>query len=271
MSAYAAPPNRPKDEPSTDSPPMQAGYAHTGGLEMYYEIIASGRPLLLLHGGMSSINTSFEKLRPALSQHRKTIALEQQAHGHTADLDRPLRYEQMAEDTAACLQALELTGVDVFGWSDGGIVALGLAARYPELVRRVAICGAGYGPDAEGPAFKKIMRELSPDNPHIEPFKQAYQEVAPSPQHWAMLIQKCKDMYFAFQGWPVDQLRALKAPLLVMLGDQDFLRPEHALELSRLVPQGSLAVLPATDHSAPITRADWVAAMLNEFLDPAPS
>ena len=245
----------------------KSGYVPLGALRMYYEILGAGRPLLLLHGGMSTIDTSFEHLRPGLAERRLTLALEQQAHGHTADIDRPLRYEQMAEDTAAALKALELSAVDVFGWSDGGIVALGLAARYPALVRKVAICGAGFGPDAEGPEFKKAMRALTADNPHLQPFRKAYEAVAPSPERWPALLEKCQEMYFSFQGWPVTPLRALRAPLLVMLGDRDFLRLDQALELSRLVPAGSLAVLPATDHSAPITRARWISAMLDDFFD----
>jgi pimeloyl-ACP methyl ester carboxylesterase len=256
---------RPRGQNDThSSPARRSGYIPVAGLNMYYELEGSGPPLVLLHAGMSTIDTSFAQLRPALAAHFTTIAFEQQAHGHTADLERPLRYEQMVEDTAAALKKLEISNAALFGWSDGGIVALGLAARHPSLVRAVATIGAGFSHDAEGPEFKQRMRQLSPDNEHLAPFRDAYSKVAPAAD-WPKLIEKEKDMYFAFKGYHEAELRALKAPLLVMLGDQDFTRLEHANQLFRMVPKGRLAVLPGTDHSAPVARANWVLPMLLDF------
>lgn len=246
---------------------LRSDYHQVGALNMYYETQGSGRPLLLLHGGFTTINVSFGKMRPALAERWTTIAIEQQAHGHTADIDRSLTYEQMVEDTAALLDYLEIADADVFGWSDGGIVALGLAARHPALVRKVAIMGAGYNADAETLEFKTRMAALKADEVHLAAFREAYTKVAPAPGNWPVLIDKIKAMYFAFNGWSEDEMRSLKAPLLVMLGDADFTRPEHALELFRMVPNGRLAVLPGSDHSAPITRSEWVTAMFIDFFD----
>ena len=176
-----------------------------------------------------------------------------------------LSTEQMVEDTAALLRQKNIAGADVFGWSDGGIVALGLAARHPELVRKAATIGAGYNTDAEKPDFKQRMAAMKPDNEHTLPFRDAYRKVAPKPEGWPLLIEKEKAMYASFRGWSEAEMRSLKAPLMVMLGDNDFLRPEHALELFRMVPNGRLAILPGSDHSVPVTRSDWVTAMLVEF------
>ena len=170
----------------------------------------------------------------------------------------------MVEDTAALLTQLQVGATDVFGWSDGGIVALGLAARHPALVRKVAIIGAGYSADAEKPEFKPLMANLDPDNEHLAPFRQAYQKVAPH-NAWPQLLEKEKEMYFAFRGLRKAELSSLAAPLQVMLGDQDFTRLEHAVELFQLVPHGRLAVLPGSDHSAPVTRSEWVLSMLLDF------
>ena len=108
---------------------------------------------------------------------------------------------------------------------------------------------------------------MKPDNEHTLPFRDAYRKVAPEPEHWPVLVEKVKAMYAGFKGWTAAEMQALKAPLMVMLGDDDFTRPEHALELFRMVPSGRLAILPGSDHSAPIIRADWVAAMLTDFFD----
>ncbi|MEZ0475458.1 alpha/beta fold hydrolase [Luteimonas sp. B3_2_R+30] len=246
---------------------VHSEYVQVGTLQMYCETQGHGPPLLLLHAGFATIETSFEKLRPVLAKRWTTIAVEQQGHGHTADIDRALTYEQMVKDTAALLRKKKITGASVFGWSDGGIVALGLAARHPKIVHKVATIGSGYNSEAETPEFKQRLAEMKPDNEHTLPFRDAYREVAPRPEEWPLLVEKVKAMYAGFKGWSEAEMRSLKAPLMVMLGDEDFLRPEHALELFRMVPSGTLAILPGSDHSAPVTRTDWVTAMLVDFFD----
>jgi pimeloyl-ACP methyl ester carboxylesterase len=245
----------------------ESGYVPVGALRIYFESQGEGQPLLLLHGGVNTIESSFASLRASLAPGRRIVAIEQQGHGRTGDVNRPLRYERMVEDSAAVLGALGLSGVDVFGWSDGGIVGLGLAARHPGLVRRIAICGAGYSPDAEGPEAREHFLTLNPDGSSMAPWREAYQRVAPRADGWPRLVERCKEMWRSFEGWPEAEVRAIVAPLLVMVGDRDSVRLEHAIELFRMVPQGQLAVLPGTDHGAPLTRGDWVAAMLAEFFD----
>lgn len=244
---------------------VRRGHVVAGDLTMYYEIGGSGPPLLLLHAGFLTIESSFEKLRGPLRQHHNVLALEQQGHGRTRDLDRPMSYRQMVEDTAAALDQLRIERTCVFGWSDGGIVALGLALEYPELVDKVAIIGAGYSPDAEPPDFRDRMRGLTPDAERFVEFREQYEKVAPDPAAWPRLVEKAKAMYLAFEGWDERRLRSLAAPLLVMLGDRDFTTLEHAIALYRLVPHGRLAVLPGSGHDAPVAHPDWVAAMLLEF------
>ena len=251
----------------TKLPEVQSEYVQAGSLQMYCETLGEGPPLLLLHAGMATIDTCFNELRPMLAKRWTTLAAEQQGHGHTADLSRPLSYEQMVSDTAALLQHKKISGADVFGWSDGGIVALGLAARHPKLVHKVAIIGAGYNTDSWSPDFKKRQASLQPDNEHTLPFRDAYRNVAPKPEDWPLLVEKIKAMWASFNGWSDAEIGSLKASLMVMLGDNDVIRPEHALELFRMAPNRRLAVLPGSDHSAPVTRVDWVANMLLDFFD----
>ena len=173
----------------TTWPDLEIEYVHVGKLRMYCEIQGAtqnvtqgeGRPLLLLHAGFATIDTSFERLRPALTKHRTTIAVEQQGHGRTADLSRTMTYVQMVEDTAALHRHMKMADVDVFGWSDGGIIALGLAGRHPELVRKVATIGAGCNTSAEKPDFKQRFASMKPDNEHTLPFRDAYRKVTPKP------------------------------------------------------------------------------------------
>jgi pimeloyl-ACP methyl ester carboxylesterase len=251
----------------TTLPKVKSEYVQAGELQMYCETQGHGQPLLLLHAGFATIQTSFEKLRPILAKHSMTIAVEQQGHGHTADIDRPLSYEQMVEDTATLLRHMKIGNADVFGWSAGGIVAFGLAARHPALVRNVATIGAGYNNDCWSPDFRMRLEGMKPDNENTLPFRDAYRNVAPKPADWPVLVEKFKAMYANFQGWSEAEIRTLKAPLMVMMGDRDFLRPEHALELFRMAPNRRLVVLPGSDHSAPVTRVDWVASMLLDFFD----
>ena len=119
-------------------------YALVNGLNMYYEIHGEGQPLVLLHGALSAIGTSFSKVLPQLSSTRQVIAVEQQAHGHTADIDRPLTYEQMADDTAALLQQLGFEKADLFGWSMGAGIALQIVIRHPEVVRKLVLASVTY-------------------------------------------------------------------------------------------------------------------------------
>jgi pimeloyl-ACP methyl ester carboxylesterase len=252
-------------EPAAFDP--RSGYVPVGDLRAYYEIEGDGRPLVLLHGGFGTIDTTFEKLKPLLAHGRRLVAFERQGHGRTADLDRPLRYEQMVEDAAAVLRHLEIDDADLFGFSDGGVVALGLAARHPSLVRRAGIIGAGYGADAKKPEAKAFLDQLSPNDDRIARFREAYKRVAPHPEAWPVLIVKLQKMWREFGGWPAAEMCSLRAPLLVMLGDDDFVPLDHAIEMYRTVPHARLAVLPGSDHDAPIARSEWVAAMLTDFLD----
>jgi pimeloyl-ACP methyl ester carboxylesterase len=248
--------------------PLPIGdYVMVGPLRMYHDSLGAGRPVLLLHGGLTTIDVSFEKLRPFLASYRRTIGIEQQGHGRTLDLDRLMTYEQMVEDTAELLDRIGVSDADIVGWSDGGIVALGLASRRPDLVRRAVVIGAGYLADAETPKAKAMLQGLDPNDPGLVSFRTAYEKVAPRPQDWPELLRKVKGLWAGFAGWDVDSMRGLSAPCLIMLGDRDFIRLEHAVELFRLIPNAQLAVLPATDHGVPLARAEWIAPILMEFFE----
>ena len=247
---------------------VQSDYASVNGLRMYYEI--HGRdaddrpPLLLLHGGFMSIATSFGQMLPRLAARRRVVAVEQQGHGHTADVDRPLTFEQEADDTVAALAYLGVAQADVFGYSDGGNVALGLAIRHPELVRKLAIAGTNVTNDGLVPGIYEFTAGMTPEMLGDE-LREMYEAEAPRPEDWPVLVAKIRQQVVELKGWTPEQLRGIAAPTLVVIGDADIVRPEHALELVRLIPQAHLAVLPMRDHLEFGTRPEWLLAMLEEF------
>ena len=245
------------------------GYAPANGLEMYYEMHGEGDPLVLLHGGFTTIQVTFGRLLPGLAEGRRIVAVEQQGHGRTPDADRPLSFERMADDTAAVLRHLRIERADLFGYSDGGNVALGLAIRHPGLVRKMALAGVNYNREGIYPEFLGFLENIDPDN--LGGLKEAYVNVAPNPEDWSTLVHKVARLTLDFEGWRSDELRGIDAPALVMAGDEDVVPPEHTVELSRLLAASRLAILPNTDHVSLLGRTDWLLSMLGEFFDaPAP-
>jgi len=245
---------------------------------MYYEIHGAGRPLVLLHGAMGTIGM-FVELLPSLAKTHQVIAIEQQAHGRTADIDRPLRYEQMADDTAAALRHLNIDNADVFGYSLGGGVAWQLAIRHPELVRKLVVASATYNNDGIYPeVLAGIETMFTPEAFAGSPIEAAYARVAPNPDDFPTLVAKVQQLTREFAGWSAEAVRAIAAPTLLIIGDSDIVRPEGAVELFRLLgggvpgdlaglPPSQLAVLPGTTHIAVVQRTDLLLAIIPAFLD----
>jgi len=245
--------------------PDVADYAPVNGLQMYYEIYGSGQPLVLLHGGMTTIE-DFAPVLPAFARTRQVIAFERQGHGHTADIDRPFSLEQWADDTAALLQHLNIEQADIFGYSTGGSVALSSVLRHPQMVRKLVLASAIYNREGYYPGVLEGLLQASPDDlPEI--LREMYTRAAPNPENWPKLVKKSIASVAEFKGWQKKEIRAIGAPTLVMVGDNDTVRTEHAVELYRLLPDAKLAVLPDTDHIGIMVRhAEWTAGMITEFL-----
>lgn len=218
-------------------------YANVNGLRMYYEIHGKGQPLVLLHGGGSSIQTTFGKVLPLLAKTHQIIAIEQQGHGHTADINRAFSFEAMADDTAALLRQLKIDKADFFGFSNGGTVALQLAIRHPGLVKRLVLGSPIYSMDG----FPKEIRESfkKPITPADMPaaLREDYLKNAPQPEKLPVQIQKQMALLNGFQGIQARQLQAISAPTLLLAGDRD-IRLEHLVELHRFIPHSRLAIIP---------------------------
>jgi pimeloyl-ACP methyl ester carboxylesterase len=245
---------------------------------MYYEIHGAGRPLVLLHGGLSAIGTSFGKVLPGLARERQVIAIEQQAHGHTADIDRPLTYKQMANDTVALLSHLGIENADFFGYSVGAGIAIDIAIEHPSIVRKLVLATPIYTADGFHPGVLAGMEALQPAHLVGSPFEEEYGRCAPNPQDWPTLIAKMKQLNREFVDWPPEAIASIKAPTLLIAGDSDIVRPEHVVEMFRLLgggipgdnvglPKSRLAVLPGTTHITLVDRAEWLVPMITECLD----
>ena len=252
-------------------------YAFVNGLNMYYEVHGEGQPLVLLHGALSAIGASFSKVLPQLSSTRQVIAVEQQAHGHTADIDRPLTYEQMADDTAALLQQLRIEKADLFGWSMGAGIALQIAIRHPEVVRKLVLASVTYNRNGFCPELLAGLETSKPEDLAGSPFQEEYERFAPKPQEWPRLFAKVNQLDREVQDWPPEVIQSIKAPTLLIIGDSDLVRPEHTVELFRLLgggvagdlvglPRSQLAVLPGTTHVTLVDRAKWLVSMISQFL-----
>jgi pimeloyl-ACP methyl ester carboxylesterase len=252
----------------------QTGYAPVHGLHLYYEIHGAANrtrpPLLLLHGGGDTIRTSFGHVLPALARDRQVVAFEQQGYGHTADVaDRPFSFAQSADDTAALLKHLHIGQADLFGFSNGGTIALQVAIRHPQAVRKLVATSGFF--QREGSSYSWFWEGFTSARLENMPkeLRQAYLEAAPHPENLQSFFDKCVQRMRNFQDIPADAIRGITAPTLVMVGDADVMRPEHAAEMFRLLPHAHFAVLPCTDHMALMTRTEWLVPMVTEFLDAA--
>lgn len=254
----------------TTIPPSTAGYAHVNGLKVYYEVHGTGRPLVLLHGGLLTIDTTFGALLPVLTEKRQVIAVELQGHGRTADTDRALTFENLAADVAALLDYLGAGRAELFGFSLGGLVALELAMRHPDRVHRLVLASTHY----RGDGYHAEIRdpEAHPGStrmPTEDDFQQMYEEyvrVAPSPEHFEAFAAKASAAVGAFEGWPDEDLQAITAPTLLIVGDTDFVRLDHAVQMHDLIPNAQLAVLPGTTHIDVMRRSDLLTPMVEAFL-----
>jgi pimeloyl-ACP methyl ester carboxylesterase len=249
-------------------------FATVNGLKMYYEIHGSGKPLVLLHGGGSTIESTFGRILPGLAKTHQVIGVELQAHGHTPDIDRPLSFEQDADDVATLLEQLHIGKADFMGFSNGGTTTLQIAIRHPKLVNKLVLASATSKRDGMQPGFFDGFQHASLDM-MPEPLKEAYLKANPDPKGLQTMFDRDVARMASFKDISDADIRAVEAPTFVINGDSDVVRPEHAVSLFRLLPHAQLAILPGGhgDYIGEICAPDknrkmpgWVASMIEVFL-----
>lgn len=242
------------------------------GTKLYVEISGSGPPIVFLHGGFSFFEHTFAQQKAYFGTFRTVIGIDQRGHGRSPDDARPFSYRAMAEDTAALLQQLRLGPADIVGHSDGGNVALLLARYHPESVRRVVVSGANFRGDFAGVLAYVRFRWMTSDERFAAGVsadaRRDYDAVSPyGDRHWGILAAKTKDLWATWTVISREELKAIRAPALIMAGDHDVIPLEHTVALYRSIPGGQLCILPNTGHDTMGTRPALFNELTRAFLD----
>ena len=257
--------------PPSISSPARSGYADVNGLHLYYEIHGAGTPLVLLHGGMLTIDLSFAPLIPALAAAHQVIGVELQGHGRTADIDRAIAPAALAGDIVALLDHLGVERAHVFGHSMGGAVGLQLAISHPSRMRSlvaasVSVRREGLHEDLTDPARMTTSTRM-PTAQDFADFSAAYARLSPHPEHFNDFLASLSASNADTEGWSDELLASISAPVLLVIGDRDFTTVEHGALMQQLIPGSQLAVLPDTTHMQVTRRHDLLLPMLSRFLD----
>jgi pimeloyl-ACP methyl ester carboxylesterase len=255
------------------------GYAAVNGLQMYYEVHGSGgTPLILLHGGLFNIDLQFGELLPSLAAGREVIAADFQGHGRTNDIDRPLTSAHLASDVVGLLQHLRVAQADLFGFSVGGAVALHLAIRQPQLVRKLIVSSASFHPDGDRSDGSEAVETMTVDMIAGTVMEQEYRAKSPHPDRLQDLLDKLGTFDQGFTGWSDADIQGIAAPTLITVGDCDAVHLDHMVRFLQLrggdvngdfvgVPSSQLAVFPGTTHFFGLARTALVREVVLGFLD----
>ncbi|MGB4849272.1 MAG: alpha/beta hydrolase [Saprospiraceae bacterium] len=252
------------------------GYASVNGLKMYYEIHGTGTPLVLIHGGGSTLQTTFGRVLDDFAKSHKVIAVEMQAHGHTADIDRPLSFQQDADDISELLKHLNIDKANIFGFSNGASTTLQFAIRHPEMTNKIIVASTFFkrsgAPDWFWDMMSKPTFEGMP-----QPYKDAFLKINPDPNALHRMYERDVARMQSFDDITDDQMKSIKATAFIIMGDRDVTTVEHAGEMQRLISNSRLAVIPG-GHGEYIgelttpqdsTLISATVSMINKFLNEA--
>jgi pimeloyl-ACP methyl ester carboxylesterase len=268
--------NRIANADSTVGQPLKSGYAPVNGLRMYYEVHGGGSstPLLLLHGGGSTIQSTFGRALPFLARTRRVIGRDEQAHGRTNDRGTPERFESSADDVASLLSYLNIEKADLFGFSNGAGVAMQVAIRHPDKVRKLVFASFMISRDGAYPALWEMIR-TGTFATMPQPLKDEFLEVNPNPKALELMYERDSERMRHWQGFDRASVARLRCPTLILCGDRDVVKPEHAVEISRVIPHSRLLIVPGNHGSYlgdaltgdPGDEPQWVCNLVTDFLD----
>ena len=246
----------------------QGQYVEANGVHTYYEVEGTGEPLVLLHGGLCAIE-SLAGLRAGLAGTYRVYLPERRGHGRTPDVDGPFSYELFAEDTIAFMDRLGLRSAHVVGFSDGATVGLLVALQRPDLVRTLVHIGQQVNPSGIRPEFAEVMKLDAMPHGMLPPMlRDLYAAVSPDgPDHWSVILGKAWQMITSGQpDLDLAALRAVQAPTLVMVADEDFTPERHARDIAAAIPRADVAVVANATHALPMEKPDVVADLVLRFI-----
>ncbi|WP_288884089.1 alpha/beta fold hydrolase [Pedobacter panaciterrae] len=257
--------------------PADSGYADVNGLKMYYEVYGEGKPIVLLHGSFMNIPLNWSHIIPVFAKNRKIIVAEMQGHGRTKDIPREFSYENMADDVSGLLKHLKIDSADILGYSMGGGVAFQFAVRHPEQLRRLVILSGTYKHDGWWPDVEASFATMNADMFKGSPIEKQYDSLGNDPKNFPAYVKKVLSIDVKPYDWS-KEVKNIKAPVFMAIGDADGVQYEHALELFRAkgggkmgdihgLPKSRLAIIPGTTHIGMMQHMDWIIPMVNDFLD----
>jgi len=262
--------------PALAQPAPVADRVEVNGMQMYYETSGEGDPLIVLHGAYMNI-PSMGAIIPKLAETHTVYALEFQGHGRTTDIDRPITYQNLADDVAAFMQAVGIEKADVFGYSMGAGTGLQLAIRHPERVSKLIAASVAYDLRGWQPAFTAAIPQMTVEMIVSMPFAEEYKTLAANPDGFPALAEKLIALEHEPMDWEAD-VKALETPVLIIAGDADVATLEHTVAMFRLLggggmgdmgeplPVSRLAIFPATSHTAVIGQQDLLIGVIEPFL-----
>ncbi|WP_298708635.1 alpha/beta hydrolase [Chitinophaga sp.] len=267
----------PRDSVTAPLKPSDSGYADVNGLKMYYEVYGEGKPIVLIHGSYMTIPLNWAGIIPQMAKDRKVIVAEMQAHGRTKDISREFSYEGMADDVSGLLKHLKVDSADVLGYSMGGGVAFQMAVRHPEQVRRLVVLSGTYAHDGWWPEVEAMYSQFTPEMFKGSPIETEFLKQGNDSTQFAAYVSKVISIDLKPYDWS-KEVRQIKAPIFMAIGDADGVRYEHALALFRAkgggkmgdmtgLPQSRLAILPGTTHIGMMVNTDLWMPMVKTFLD----
>lgn len=257
----------------------EKAYADVNGIKMYYEVYGEGKPLVLLHGGGSTIQTTFGRVIHLFAKGRKLICVELQAHGRTGDRDAELSFEQDADDVAALLKHLHVEKADIFGFSNGGNTALQIALRHSQLCNKVVAGSPLLKKDGTFPQFWEFMKHGTFEQ-MPQAYKDAFWEVNPDSAKLKNMYQKCANRMINFKEFTDEHIKSIKAPVLLVNGDADVASSEHIVAMSRLIPHCKLAIIPGghgayigeiTTLKSNFKESEFIVPLVERFLEDEPA
>jgi pimeloyl-ACP methyl ester carboxylesterase len=245
-------------------------HAEIDGVPIWFEEHGDpgGPPLVALHGGILTFEGSFGDVLPWLTRGRRVIGVELQGHGHTPDTGRPMSIDRFADDVAELLARLDIEQADLWGFSLGALTATGVAVRHPAKVRRLVLAAVHIRPDGYHPEITAPEQDdfRLPTEQEFAAWQAAYKAVAPNPDDFFPFLERMQPVVHDWPGWTDDEIRSITAPTLLVIGDRDFVRLDHAAEMLDLFADCRLAVLPGTKHTEVMQRSDVLRAAVAPFL-----